>query len=250
MYRALHVNDGWFMLRNLRSNRCVKVKGSTSNYVEQWACFGDSNQLWKAVAVGDGLHKLVNYQTGKVLEFEGNSRTGNGTRATQWPYDGSPDQKFKLVLTETPTTDIVHDTVYELRPMHATDKCIDVYNASTASGTKLHLWSCSTGLANKFRVIYKSDGYYTLQNVRSGHCVDVLGESTFDGAVIQQYTCHGNANQQWQPVKLSDGTYKLINRKSGKAMDVEGWSTSNGANIAQRTFDYSPDERYQMIPID
>jgi hypothetical protein len=72
-------------------------------------------------------------------------------------------------------------------------KCLDVNGGATADGTKVQLWSCNGGNAQRWAA--QSDG--SLRNTPSGKCLDVSGNNSADGTVVHLWTCNGGANQKW-----------------------------------------------------
>lgn len=76
------------------------INGSTTDGagVQQWALTGTggNNQQWKLEAAGGGYYKVVNKNSGKVLDIPGAS-TMNGTKIQQWSYTGADNQLFFFV---------------------------------------------------------------------------------------------------------------------------------------------------------
>ncbi|KAF7319735.1 hypothetical protein MKEN_00755700 [Mycena kentingensis (nom. inval.)] len=72
-------------------------------------------------------------------------------------------------------------------------KCLDVTGGATASGTKLQIWSCSSGNANQKWTVSGS----AIQWTDHSQCVDLTGGSTTNGNVMQIWSCTGGANQQF-----------------------------------------------------
>jgi hypothetical protein len=99
-------------------------------------------------------------------------------------------------------------------------KCVDDNGQSTANGTKIQMWDCTSGSNQQWTVA--SDG--TLQVY--GKCMDITGANYSNGTNIELWTCTGGTNQQW---KATNGT--LVNPASGKCLDDPGSNTANGTQL-------------------
>lgn len=99
-------------------------------------------------------------------------------------------------------------------------KCADVTGGSGANGTRVQLWSCNGGAAQRWTV--GDDG-----TVRAlGKCLDVAAASTANGAAVQIYDCNGTGAQRW-----TADAGRLVNAGSGKCLDATGMSSANGTPL-------------------
>jgi hypothetical protein len=102
------------------------------------------------------------------------------------------------------------------RIVGASGKCVDVNGAGTADGTKIQLWTCSTGTNQQ----WTRDGS-TWRSL--GKCMTATG--TGDGSAVQLATCNGGSGQNW-----TTGTNgSLVN--AGKCLDANGGSSANGTQL-------------------
>jgi glucose/arabinose dehydrogenase len=100
------------------------------------------------------------------------------------------------------------------------NKCLDVNGAATADGTKIQLWSCNNGTAQR----------WTRQGATFralGKCLDVAGAGTTSGTKVQLWTCNGSGAQNWTP--RADGT--IQNPASGRCLDVTGNNSTDGQQV-------------------
>ena len=99
-------------------------------------------------------------------------------------------------------------------------KCVDVNGASSADGTKIQLWTCTSGTNQQWTV--------TGTTVRAlAKCMTVAGGSTADGAQIQLSTCNGSGGQNW----TAGANGSLVNTQSGKCLDANGASSADGTQL-------------------
>jgi hypothetical protein len=104
----------------------------------------------------------------------------------------------------------------------ASNRCLDVPNASTANGSLLEIWDCNGGANQQWA--YLSNG--ELQ-VYGSKCLDVPSHATVAGTRVEIWDCNGGTNQQWN--LNSDGT--VAGRESGLCLDVTGAGTANGTAV-------------------
>ena len=90
--------------------------------------------------------------------------------------------------------------------------CLDDYDASSADGAKVDLYTCNNSSAQQWTV--ESNG--TLQVF--GMCMDVNGGNTTNGTVVDLYTCNGTGAQDWMAQPSGD----LVNPQSGKCLADSG----------------------------
>jgi type 1 glutamine amidotransferase len=97
-------------------------------------------------------------------------------------------------------------------------KCVDVSGGATADGTRIQLWTCTSG-ANQ-------------QWTRDGNTVRALGKcmtaaSTANGAQVQLSACNGSGGQNW----TAGANGALTNQQSGRCLDANGASSADGTPL-------------------
>ncbi|MBB0242831.1 1,4-beta-xylanase [Streptomyces alkaliphilus] len=97
-------------------------------------------------------------------------------------------------------------------------RCLDVPNASTADGTRVHLWDCHNGTNQQWT--HTASGEL---RVYGNKCLDAGG--TGNGAIVQIYSCWGGDNQKWRV--NSNGS--IVGVQSGLCLDAAG--SGNGAQL-------------------
>ena len=107
----------------------------------------------------------------------------------------------------------------------AANRCLDVPNQATATGTQLNIWDCN-GQANQ-QWTYTSASELTVYSGGSLRCLDASGAGTANGTPVIIWTCHGGANQKWN--RNGDGTIR--NAQSGLCLEVGGTATANGSPV-------------------
>jgi hypothetical protein len=102
------------------------------------------------------------------------------------------------------------------------NRCLDVPNQSTTSGTFLAIWDCNGGSNQKW--VQQSDGSL---HVYGNKCLDVPGRSGTPGTKVEIWDCNGQPNQQW--TIQSDGS--IVGKESGLCLDVTAPSTANSTPV-------------------
>jgi predicted alpha-1,2-mannosidase len=74
-------------------------------------------------------------------------------------------------------------------------KCLDVFGAGTANGTKIDLYTCNGGSNQHWRLTAADQ----IVNPSSGLCLDDPNLSTTKGTQLDIWACNGGANQKWEP---------------------------------------------------
>lgn len=101
-------------------------------------------------------------------------------------------------------------------------RCVDVDNASTASGSAVLVWDCHTA-ANQLWTTWAGGEI----RVFGDKCLDAYERGTTNGTRVITWPCNGQDNQKW--TLASDGSIR--NNLSGLCLDVEGAATANGSRL-------------------
>ncbi|KAF9268473.1 hypothetical protein L218DRAFT_917234 [Marasmius fiardii PR-910] len=80
------------------------------------------------------------------------------------------------------------------------NKCLDVKGGVNADGTKLQIWTCSTGNTNQLWVPLDGINYndFMFQWAGTDKCIDLTDGSTNNGNPLQIWTCDSNGENQHQ----------------------------------------------------
>lgn len=150
----------------------------------------------RAMAVTDGAFKIVNVNSGKLLDVSGGS-TENGATVLQWQDTGAANQHWKFVK--------LSDGSYKIENVNS-GKALDVERASLEDGASVHQWDFTGdgGSNQKWRLIDRGENAYELESVNSGKALDVSDGSTADGARTLQWPWWGGNNQKWKLVAVGD----------------------------------------------
>ncbi|GAB2807833.1 glycoside hydrolase family 27 protein [Lentzea nigeriaca] len=104
----------------------------------------------------------------------------------------------------------------------ASNRCLDIENASTASGANTVIWDCHTAASQQWTTWPNGE-----IRVFGDKCLDAYNQGTATGTRVISWQCNGQANQRW--TVGSDGSIR--NANAGLCLDVERSGTANGSRI-------------------
>ena len=125
----------------------------------------------------------------------------------------------------------IDDGIYTISSKLDPNKCLDIDRSSKDDKANLQLWQKNGTDAQKFKVQYNSDGYYSIKAMCSGKFIDVSVSGKQKGTNIWQYSGNGTDAQKWFVVPDGEGFYFLLPKCNNLCMDVCGAKAKNGANI-------------------
>jgi len=138
---------------------------------------------------------------------------------------------------------------YKIEAKHS-GKVLDVADASTSDGAKVHQWSYAGGDNQQWKVVSTGGDYYKIVAKHSGKALDVANASTADGAKVHQWDYVGGDNQQWKVVSTGGDYYKIVAKHSGKVLDVANASTSDGAKVHQWSDVGGDNQRWRLVRVE
>lgn len=126
---------------------------------------------------------------------------------------------FTAASTQNPYGDMAYYKVVN----NASNLCMDVKNATMASGTDVFQWTCS-GAANQLWS-YNADTGAIRSNNDPRHCID--NSSVYaNGANIIIWACNSGNSQHY--TKNADGTISVT---STPTQVIDGYGNANGSDI-------------------
>jgi Glycosyl hydrolase family 59/Ricin-type beta-trefoil lectin domain-like len=196
----------------------------------------DNFRITTSVTTTPGTsYKLVNRNSGLVLDVSGSSTTSGGL-IVQSTNGSATSQQWQLVATENGHVKIINFNSNL------------VLNGSSKSGVQLDQLSSNGGANQQWQFVSAGGGYYTIVDRQSGLLVEVAGASTTSGASVVLGHANGSTSQQWQLVVAPTvgATYNLVNNNSGFVMDVSGQSTAIGGIVIQWPNNGGSNQHWQL----
>jgi Astacin (Peptidase family M12A)/Ricin-type beta-trefoil lectin domain-like len=133
------------------SNRCLDVAGGSradQAVVQQFACHGGPNQLWRLEPAANNHYTIVSQNSGKCLDVPGASRQ-DGIFVQQFTCHGGANQLWR--------SESVGNNYYKIVSQNS-GKCLDISDSSVADHAALQQFSCHGGLNQLWRLSQSGTG--------------------------------------------------------------------------------------------
>ncbi len=146
-------------------------------------------------------------------------------------------------------TGTISSTAYYTIVNQASGDCIDETGGSSANGTKLQQWACSSGNLNQeWLFTPTSNGYYEITPHNSSSAAwNVVDVGTTPGTGMQLWAYGGGANEQFKAVLQSNGDYEFVDLNSGLCLNVPNGTNTNGQQLQINTCNGATSENFQLI---
>ena len=254
--------DGYYRLENVWSGKSLDSTDGTpipGRQLQVWTTdLNNPNQKWVITSVAGGAYVFRNVGTGLVVDLRGGvAQDGraidgylpNGTTAQQWELD-KVDHPMRLNDRVAPHSDFLEEGIYEIEPLAAPGKRVDVQWGSKDAGARVWLYSANGSPAQKWRVSYDAQRYVVLTNVGSGKVMDVYGGSKVFGTKITQQPANGTRAQKWLILGNPDYHDHFIIYSSlalVPVLDVEGGRNADGTPLQIYGYNGSKAQAFRFI---
>ena len=222
-------SEGYYEIENIRSNKLLDVvqsiQGSGMN-VDQWSNNGGTdNQKW-VIEKGIEGYKIKSKLNGWYLNLE-NGVGANGENVNIEEGAEVRTQEFLIErIDEDGTETILNGTTNKIITK-LSGRAVGVDGGRTENGADINLWDYERVDQQRFKFVYNEEGYYTIENIKSGKLLNVVGSGSESGTQIEQWEEQpSNEGQKWIVQDAGNGYYSIISKLNGLYLTVGG----NGAN--------------------
>ena len=228
-------SSGYVRIKNMQSFRYLGLVGSNGRYsqavVQKEYSVDDRTLLWKIAESGGALIVKPAVNTGYCLDVTGGSFY-EGVSVCLYKVNGTAAQRFSLISTSPKVEGgrTVADGVYSLASKADPSKVLDVAGGSVSNGGNVQAWAANGTAAQRFRLTCGDDGFYTIQNLKSGKVLDVADANLVPGTNVQQWDANGTDAQKWAVRANADGSYTIVSKANGLALDLSGSTVADGSN--------------------
>lgn len=133
------------------------------------------------------------------------------------------------------------------------NKVLDIAEGSMDSGAATQIYEKNETPAQRFHFVAASgqnEGYYSIENVKSGKVLDVTNGKTADGTVVQQYEKNGSGAQLWRFMYAGDESIFIESKlQDDLVLDVRWGNTFNGTQLQVYSLNGSDAQRFIINPI-
>ena len=228
-------SSGYVRIKNMQSFRYLGLVGSNGRYsqavVQKEYSVDDRTLLWQIAESGGALIVKPAVNTGYCLDVTGGSFY-EGVSVCLYKVNGTAAQRFSLISTSPKVEGgrTVADGVYSLASKADPSKVLDVAGGSVSNGGNVQAWAANDTAAQRFRLTCGDDGFYTIQNLKSGKVLDVADANLVPGTNVQQWDANGTDAQKWAVRANADGSYTIVSKANGLALDLSGSTVADGSN--------------------
>ena len=241
-------SDGTVILSPVNSSMAIepKDKGAANREnVQQGTMSTKNTQTWKIQSDGKGYYYIRMSIRNRVLTVQGNN-TANGTNVYLYDKWNTTNRLFSLERVDSKR--VVPNGIYTFTNLKNTKLRMEVTGGSTANRGNIRTATAVDDNRQKFKVAYKSNGYYRISNVTSGKFLHVNTGKAKIGQNIMQYE---KKEFDYQYFKLTDfnstGTYTMLT-KLGDYTVGNGNRAWSGANVELAQHRNWLHERWDLTP--
>lgn len=138
--------------------------------------------------------------------------------------------------------------IYTIQSALAGTHVLDVAAGSTTNTDNVQIYSSNKSEAQRWRISIDDNGYYTIQNVKSGLCLDLSGAKVRNGQNIWQYASNNTPAQKWVIGRSSNGYTIASSKDTNYMVDVSGGRAANSTNVQLYKANGTPAQRWWFIP--
>jgi hypothetical protein len=183
----------------------------------------------------NGIYKIVNRNSGKVLEVPG----GSTTAGTLLQQNTNNDATYQQWNTSPVDSRVGGDFSYFTITAVHSGKAIDVLNWSLDNGGVLDVYDDTKSALQQWYLEYSEDGWFYIRSRFSAKCITVYNSSTADGASIVQWDKNGGYEQQWRlipvtaPVEFDapNAPINLVATANAECVFLN-WTASSSSDVA------------------
>ena len=222
-------SEGYYEIENIRSNKLLDVvqsiQGSGMN-VDQWSNNGGTdNQKW-VIEKGTEAYKIKSKLNGWYLNLE-NGVGANGENVNIEEGAEVRTQEFLIERIDVDGTETVQSGTTNKIITKLSGRAVGVDGGRTENGADINLWDYERVDQQRFKFVYNEEGYYTIENIKSGKLLNVVGADSESGTQVEQWEEQpSNEGQKWIVQDVGNGYYSIISKLNGLYLTVGG----NGAN--------------------
>ena len=238
-FKVKYLNNGYYTIESVNSGKVLDVddaKKTQGTNVQQYDSNNTDAQKWTIKKNSDGTCSLVSKCNNLYMDVKdgiaSNSRNiqvygGNGTKAQKFKFEKVADSiNYSEKAEKT-----ISDGTYTIKSAINDKFVLDIDNASKSNGANVQIYQSNGTNAQKFKVKYLNNGYYTIESVNSGKVLDVDNAGKNQGTNVQQYGANNTDAQKWIIAKNTDGTYSIVSKCNNLYLDVKDGIASSGKNI-------------------
>lgn len=192
-----------------------------------------------------------NYCGGTTLElFSNPSLTYQGVNIGGGNNAGRIYDRRNISSTYRSPVNLTANGIFEIEPVHASGKRLDVWNWGTANGTAVAIYSDLNATNQRWRANSLGSGIYSFTPQHAtGSRLDVANGSSANGTPVNIFANNGATAQQFKLLDKGNGELEMEPLSStGTRVDIEGVSSANGARVTLWAPTGGANQRFRFLP--
>ena len=168
--------------------------------------WGLAKQQWYIQTLDQGVYKIINRCSGKVL-------TSSGVFVAQANFINSDNQNWVISRSNS-------NSGYVLSALNSGQNAMLNYTNTTSIEQQYF----GAGSSFRWNIVDVSNdvGVYAIKNLLSDKALEVGGADLSGGANVNQWSYYGLANQQWVLQPVGNGDFYIQNRNTWQALEMGG----------------------------
>ena len=254
-WRVTYDANGYYSIMNIGSGKLLDLSGArvaNGSNIHQYTKNGTGAQKWIILKSGSQYTIASAINKAFVIDISG-GYAADFTNVQLYKSNNTAAQRFVFTPLdsgsrgEKDTSLPVGD--YLIQSSLSNLYVLDVAGGSKAKGANVQTYSYNGTSAQKWRVTYDKDGFYTFKNIGSGKVLDVSGGKAWYGNNVQQYGSNRTKAQKWI-LENHSGRYTIHSAIDPMfSLDVLGGHASNGSNVQIYVDNGTQAQRFMFIPL-
>lgn len=141
----------------------------------------------------------------------------------------------------------IKNGVYTIETALNSGKVLDIEKAKCDNWANLQLWYKNNSRAQKFRVTYNKNGYYTIKALCSNKFLEVVESNKDNSSNVAQNKRNNAESQQWYIIPTTNGCFNIVAKCNGLCLNVEGANAIDGNNVNCQECDGSNAQKFRFI---
>ena len=218
---------GLYSIIGVASRNAVDIdnnRTAAGTKIHTWRYAGSNQQIVRfdgtgASADGQPVFRII-AKSGAKFSVNG-SDVQVGSTAAEWYLTGISGQT---------AVDTIAQGFYYITTKLNTDMAVDIKSGSLDNGGIAQLYKKNSTNAQKYKLLFTSDGYVRFQNIGSGKGLNVDKAARRNGTKVHQWALNSTENFKFKIVPTNDGDGSVYLQFSNSAfyLDVPSAKATNG----------------------
>lgn len=198
----------------------------------------------------DGGHVVIYAGNNRVVQASSKHGVCESPATYAWLGNVISIIRINAVSGTAEPTATIQPGLYNLVPMCAPGRCLDVKGEYPDGWMDAQIWQSNGAATQQWNIEPLDGGYYKLTVRATGKVLDVANAETASGTNVQQCIWTNNYAQHWRFTDAGDGYYHITTRlDASKRLDVNEREDANGTNVQIWEANNETSQKWKLIPV-